>query len=151
MTGSQRVLRPSRLSIARGLLVIGLVLGLISWKESIDHIGAADFLVPGYALGATHAWYHVFREAGGDVAKMAVFLLLFFGPSDWRTPVTWWIGLILMLGYYAPYWIGEPLLAALSAPVPIAGWVHLATATFVIVGHAVARPAFIVNQGKPNG
>jgi len=75
--------------------VIGLSIGLVSWKESIGHIGNANFLVPAYPLGPTHAWYHVFREVCGDVAKMAVFLLLFFGPDWWRTPVAWSICLIL--------------------------------------------------------
>lgn len=138
----------SRLNIARALLATGLAVGLLSWKESVGHIGNDDFLVPAYPLGATHAWYHVFREAGGDVAKMTVFILLFFGPSPWRTPVTWWIGLILMLGYYAPFWIGEPFLPALSAPIPIAGWIHLAMAMLAFGGLGLARPAFTLPERK---
>jgi hypothetical protein len=39
---------------------------------------------------------------------MAVFLLIFFEHPDWRERRTWWIGLILMLGYHAPFWIGDP-------------------------------------------
>jgi hypothetical protein len=85
------------------------------------HIGNANFLVPAYPLGSTHAWCHVFREVCRDVAKMAVFPLPFFGPDRWRTPVAWSICLILMLGCYAPFWIGEPFLPALTAPIPIAG------------------------------
>jgi hypothetical protein len=131
-----------RLNIARTSLVIGLLIGLMSWTESVDHIGNADFLVPAYPLGPTHAWYHIFREVCGDVAMMLVFLLLFFGADQWRTPITWWIGLILMVGYYAPFWIGEPFLPALSAPTPIAGWAHLAMAGFAFFGLALARPAF---------
>lgn len=134
----------TRLTIARASLVIGLLIGLISWKESVGHIGNADFLVPAYPLGATHAWYHVFREVCGDVAKMAVFLLLFFGSDQWRMPATWWICLILMLGYYTPFWIGEPFLPALSAPIPAAGWAHLAMAFFAFLGLALARPSFLL-------
>ena len=137
----------TRLNIARASLVIGLLIGLMSWTESVEHVGNADFLVPAFPLGATHAWYHVFREACGDVAKMAVFLLLFFGPDLWRKPITWWICLILMLGYYAPFWIGEPFLPALSAPIPIAGWVHLAMAFFAFSGLALARPTFLQPEG----
>ena len=100
-------------------------------------------LVPGYPLGATHGWYHVFREICGDVAKVVVFLFLFFGSARWRTPATWWIGFILMLGYYAPFWIGEPFLPALSAPIPIAGWTHVAMASFAFFGLAFARLSFL--------
>lgn len=45
----------SRLNIARALLAAGLAVGLLSWEESVGHIGNADFLVPAYPLGATHA------------------------------------------------------------------------------------------------
>jgi hypothetical protein len=120
----------SRPNIARSSLVIGLLIGLVSWKESVGHIGNASFRVPAYPLGLTHAWYHIFREVCGDVAKMGVFLLLFFGPDRWRTPVAWSICLILILGYYAPIWVGEPFLPALSAPIPIAGAAHVVIAVF---------------------
>lgn len=138
----------SRLNIARAALAAGLAVGLLSWKESAGHVGAEDFLVPAYPLGATHAWHHVFREVCGDVAKMAVFILLFFGPSPWRTPATWWIGLILMLGYYAPFWIGDPFLPALSAPIPVEGWIHLAMALLAFGGLGLARPAFTLPERK---
>ena len=132
----------TRLNTARALLVIGLLIGMMSWKEGVDHIGNANFLVPAFPLAATHAWYHIFREICGDVAKMAVFLLLFFGPQQWRTRVAWWICLVLMLGYYAPFWIGEPFQPRLSAPIPFAGHVHLAMAFFAFLGLALARSSF---------
>jgi hypothetical protein len=135
----------ARLNAARALLVMGLLIGLMSWKESVGHIGNANFLVPAFPLVPTHAWYHIFREVCGDVAKMGVFLLLFFGPTHWRTAVAWWICLVLMLGYYAPFWIGEPFLRALSAPIPFAGHVHVAMALFAFVGLALARPSFAVS------
>lgn len=132
----------SRLTIARVLLVVGLGVGLPSWRESVGHIGNADFLAPASPLGPTHSWYHVFREVCGDVAKMVVFLLLFFGPARWRTSATWWIGLALMLGYYAPFWIGEPFLPALSAPNMPAAIIHVVMALFAFAGLFLARPAF---------
>jgi hypothetical protein len=85
-------LTSTHLTIARVLLLVGLSIGLLSWRESVDHIGNADFRVPAFPLGATHSWYHVFREVCGDVAKMVVFLLLFFGSPRWRTPTSWWMG-----------------------------------------------------------
>ena len=130
------------LTIARALLVIGLGVGLLSWRESVGHIGNANFLTPAYPLGATHGWYHVFREVCGDVAKMVVFLLLLFRSAQWRTPATWWIGLILMLGYYAPFWIGEPVLPALSAPTTPAAITHVVMTLFTLGALFVARPAF---------
>jgi hypothetical protein len=138
----------SRLNIARSSLLIGLLIGLVSWKESVGHIGNANFLVPAYPLGPSHAWYHVFREVCGDVAKMAVFLLLFFGSDRWRTPVAWSICLILMLGYYAPFWIGEPFLPALTAPIPIAGVAHVAMAVFAFLALASPDQASCFPKGK---
>ena len=135
-----------RLTIARLFLALGLGIGLLSWSESAGHIGNANFLVRNYPLGATHSWYHVFREVCGDVAKMAVFLLLFFGSAQWRTPVTWWVGLILMLGYYAPFWIGEPFLPALSAPNTAASTVHILMAVLAFAALGLAGPVFHSNK-----
>jgi hypothetical protein len=136
----------TRLTIGRVLLLVGLGVGRLSWRESVGHIGNADFRVPAYPLGATHSWYHVFREVCGDVADMTVFQLLFFGSPAWRTPNSWWIGLVLMLGYYAPFWIGEPILPELSAPNDAAAIVHIVMALFAFSALFVARPAF--NQFK---
>ena len=140
----------ARLNTARASLVIGLLIGLMSWKESVGHIGNADFLVPSFPLVATHAWYHVFREACGDIAKMGVLLLFFFGPQHWRTTIGWWVCLILMLGYYAPFWIGEPFLHELSAPIPFAGRVHVAMAFFAFLGLALAQPSFFRSRRPGN-
>ena len=134
-----------RLLVARVLLLAGLGVGLLSWRESIGHIGNADFLVPSYPLGPTHSWYHVFREVCGDVAKMAVLLLIFFRPPRWRNGFTCAIALILMPGYYAPFWIGEPFLTALSAPNWMVATVHVAMATLAFLALAVAHPDFNAN------
>ena len=139
----------AHLSLARVLIVIGIGIGLLSWRESVGHIGNANFLAPAYPLGPTHAWYHVFRVVCGDVAKMAVFLLIFFGPKRWRTPVTWTIALALMLGYYAPFWIGEPFLPALAAPNLPAAVVHILMAVFAFAALFVARPSFQLSS-EPN-
>lgn len=130
------------LIIARILLIVGLGVGLLRWRENVGHIGNPGFRVDAYPLGATHSWYHVFCEVCGDAAKMAVFVLLFFGSARWRTPVTWWIGLVLMLGYYAPFWIGEPFLSALSAPNTPAAIILIVMALFAGAALFAARPAF---------
>lgn len=136
----------ARIISARALLLVGLGIGLLSWRESVGHIGNADFVVPAYRLSLTHSWYHVFREVCGDVAKMAVLLLIFFGSSRWRTPVTWRIGLILMLGYYAPFWIGEPFLPALAAPNTPAAIIHIVMALFAFAALLLARSSFHLSE-----
>lgn len=50
--------------------------------------------------------------------------------------------LILMLGYYAPFWIGAPFLPALSAPNQQAEMVHVAHATLSFLALAIAFPLF---------
>lgn len=129
----------TRLNLARTSLVLGLLIWLMNWEESVGHTSNADFLVLGYPFGATHAWNLVFREVCRDVAKMATTLLLFFGTCRWRIPIT----LILMLGYYEPFWIGEPFLPVSSALIPIDGWGHLAMAFFALLGLGLVRPSFL--------
>ena len=48
---------------------------MFSGQETVGHIGNPDFAISGYPLAPEHSWYHFFRGACGDVAKMAVFLL----------------------------------------------------------------------------
>ena len=136
----------TRLLMGRILLVAGITVGGLSWRETIDHVGSADFLVERSSLGSTHAWYHAFREACGDVAKIAVMLLIFFGSTRWRTPCTWWVGLILALGYYAPFWIGAPFLPALSAPNHVAEAIHVTMAALAFAALFLTRPAFSADE-----
>ncbi len=96
-----------------------------------------------FPLGPTHAWYHVFREVGKDVAEMAVFLAVFFGHPSLRTRGTWWLILVLMLGYYAPFWIGQPFVPALSAPNAIANVIHIVMAALAFAALFVGRSAFV--------
>ena len=125
------------------MLVAGLAIGLVSWRESVAHLGDPSFVLPpGFPEGTKHAQYHVFREVCGDVAKMAVFLLVFFGPARYRTPQTWRIVLILMIGYYAPFWVGKPFLRELSAPNRVASAAHVAMAAFAFAALLTSRPRF---------
>lgn len=144
------------LSAARVSLVLGLLIGLGSWWETVTHIGNPAYVLPAtFPEGSTHAWYHAFREVCGDVAHMAIFLAVFFGPSRLRTPDIWWITFILMVGYYAPFWIGEPFLPDLAAPNTVASLVHILMAAFAFLGLVLAwpnfmqRPARVTRVGSP--
>ena len=142
----------ARLTIARLLLVAGLLVGLPSWWETVTHIGNPQYVLPAtFPEGTTHAWYHALREASSDVTKMGVFLIVFFGPAWLRTRAIWWGLLILMVGYYAPFWIGEPFLAALSAPSALANAIHVAMALLAFASLIVARPAFARDQAAVLG
>jgi len=137
-------MRNTNLIIARGLLIIGLVIGLKSWWMTITHVGDESYqLVSEFTKGSYHTWYHAFREAIADIAAMLVLLLIFFGKSHWRTPKTWWVSLILMMGYYAPFWIGAPFYPQLAAPNMGAEMVHLAMAIPPVIGLFLAKKTFI--------
>ena len=139
----------SRLSWARIFLALGLAIRLGSRWETVTHIGNPDYVLPtDFPEGSTHAWYHAFREVCGDAAHMAIFLVVFFGPSRARTPAIWWIILVLMLGHYTPFWIGEPFLPALSAPNATASSIHILMAGFAFLGLFLARSTFMQGAGE---
>jgi hypothetical protein len=78
----------------------------------------------------------------GDVATILVLLLLFFGSPSFRTSGTWWVALILMIGYYSPFWIGMPFNSALAAPTLEAELRHIAQAAIPLAALFVARRDF---------
>ncbi|MBS9774378.1 MAG: hypothetical protein KGV59_04390 [Tenacibaculum sp.] len=133
----------NKLNIARVLLLIGLIIGLKSWWQTISHINDTTYvLVPEFTKGTHHAWYHAFREAIGDLSSMIVLLIVFFGKEKWRTPNTWIISLILMIGYYTPFWVGTPFIPELAAPHLTAEIVHLAMAIPPIIALFLAKKYF---------
>jgi len=73
---------------------------------------------------------------------MVVILMLLFGKPQNRTPFTWLLSLLLMLGYYAPFWIGTPFLGQLSAPNIGAEIVHIVMAVLALGGLAIVRSEF---------
>ncbi len=132
-----------RLTIGRILLIIGLIIGLKSWQMTIQHVGDPTYiLISEFTKGSTHAWYHAFREAIGDLAAMVILLLTFLGGVSCRTPITWYNCLILMVGYYAPFWIGTPFVPELAAPHMKAEIIHILMAFFPTVGLFVSRSEF---------
>lgn len=133
----------SRLNIARVLVVIGLFIGLESLRATFSHIGDPLFtLPPEFGGGTKHAWYHVLREFMGDVATITAILVIFFAPGKWRVPATWWLCLIIMFGYFSPFWIGMPFNSALAAPSLDAEIRHIVQAVLPLAGLFLARASF---------
>ena len=93
-------------------------------------------------LNLARGWYHVFREAIGDLSAMIILLLIYFGNKKWRTPTTWWIAFIVMIGYYAPFWIGTPFVPQLAAPHMTAELIHLGMAIPPFISLFLARNVF---------
>lgn len=120
---------------ARVLVIIGFLAGYGSVGSTFEHIGDERFL-------PTHVWYHFFREGIGDVATMVAILVILFAAPRFRTPIVWWLMLILMLGFYGPFWIGMPFMAELAAPSMTAEIVHLSMAIPAFLGWALAYRHF---------
>lgn len=86
-----------------------------------------------------HIWYHLFREANGDVIAMIVILILMFMPADSRDRRSWWIMMIILAGYYSPFWTARFIDSGMTAPHLVAELVHLIMAILPILGVFFAR------------
>ena len=73
---------------------------------------------------------------------MAAILVILFAAPKFRTPLTWWVMLILMIGFYAPFWAGTPFMAELAAPNRAAEINHLQMAIPALLGCFLAIPQF---------
>lgn len=73
---------------------------------------------------------------------MAAILLILFAAPRFRSPITWWVMLVLMLGYYAPYWVGVPFMAELGAPSLQAEVNHVSQAVPPLLGAVLGRRHF---------
>jgi hypothetical protein len=128
---------------ARVLVIIGFLAGWNSLSATARHIGNDAFLlVPEAPLAQSHAWHHYFRELGHDFATMAAILVILFVAPRFRTPASWWVMLILMLGFYAPFWVGVPFMPELGAPNRDAEINHLAMAIPALLGCLLAKRHF---------
>lgn len=135
---------------ARALIIIGFLAGWTSVGATIRHIGSDLFLLTERApLTPTHAWHHYFREIGGDFGAMAGILVIIFAAPQFRTPLTWWVMLILMVGFYAPFWVGVPFMAELGAPSLAAEINHLSMAIPTLIGCFLARRHFFGAMQQP--
>jgi hypothetical protein len=136
-----------RLWIARGLVIVGFLAGWNSLGATVGHIGNDLFLfVADSPNGPAHSWHHFFRELGGDFGAMAAILMILFAVPRYRSPLAWWVMLVLMIGFYAPFWVGAPFMAELGAPSRAAEINHLVMAVPTVIGCFVAWPFY-----RPHG
>lgn len=133
----------TRINIARALTIIGFAIGLRSVYFTWDHIGNAGFLLtPDSRLAVTHSWHHYFREVFGDVGAMVGVLLILWAPARLRGPLLWWVMLVLLLGFYAPFWVGTPFMAELAAPTMGAEIQHVFMALPPMIAAFLCRKSF---------
>jgi hypothetical protein len=133
------------MTTVRVLAVCGFLYGIQSslWA-TFTHIGSE-------AMGPGHTWYHFLREVGLDIGALSALLIILFGAAKVRTPATWWIALVLMLGYYAPYWVGAPFMEELYPPGgfwSVADWNHYIQAGLPLLALFLGRGHFY--QSEPN-
>lgn len=125
---------------ARILVIIGFLAGWTSLGATANHLGNDLFLLtPSSPIAPTHAWHHYLRELGAQFGAMAGILLILFAPPRQRTPVAWWVMLVLMIGFYAPFWIGVPFNPGYGAPNTDAEINHLSMAIPALLGAFLAK------------
>ena len=128
---------------ARGLVIIGFLAGYVPVGATFRHIGNDFFLLtPEAYLDVTHSWHHFLREGFGDLGAMVAILAILFVAPQYRNPAMWWVMVILMIGFYAPFWVGVPFMAELAAPDMAAEIAHLGMAVPSLVGCFLARRHF---------
>jgi hypothetical protein len=129
---------------ARGLVIIGFLAGYVPVGATFRHIGNDQFLLtPEAYLDVTHSWHHFLREGFGDLGAMVAILAILFAAPRYRNPAMWWVMLILMIGFYAPFWVGVPFMAELAAPNMAAEIAHLSMAVPSLLGCFLAKRHFI--------
>ena len=125
---------------ARVLVIIGFLAGWTSLGATAAHLGNDLFLLtPDSPVTPTHSWHHFMRELGAQFGAMAAILVILFAAPRHRTPVAWWAMLILMLGFYAPFWIGVPFNPGYGAPNMGAEINHLSMAVPALLGAFLAK------------
>ena len=141
----------SKLNAARALILIGVLVGVESLIQTFMHIGDPLFLISAdHPGGPEHAWYHAFREAIGDIATITITLTVFFGKPWFRSPATWYITLIALVGYYAPFWVGIPFNSALAAPTIEAEIRHIIQAAVPLSALFLAKKDFFASVENTN-
>ena len=128
---------------ARGLVIVGFLAAYTPVGATFAHIGDESTRM---ITSSTHSWHHFFREGFGDLSAMAAILVILFAAPRFRHPTMWWVMLILMFGFYAPFWVGTPFMSELGAPSMAAEIAHLQTAVPAVLGCFLARRHFM-SQG----
>ena len=135
--------------VSRILVLVGFALGYGSIGATVGHLGNDAFLLVDAApVTQTHSWHHFLRELGGDFGAMIAILLILFAAPRFRTPLNWWIMLVLMLGFYGPFWVGVPFNPAYGAPNLGAEINHLSMAVPALLGCFAAWPCFRAQQAE---
>lgn len=130
----------NRMNVGRALTVFGFVIGLRSVLLTWGHIGSDLFLLtPEAPLAVSHSWHHYFREVFGDFGAMIGVCILLWAPPQFRGPAIWWTMLVLLMGFYAPFWVGVPFMAELAAPSLNAEIQHVVMAVPPLIGLFVVR------------
>ena len=128
---------------ARVLVIAGFLFGWNSLGATMRHMGNELFLLVAESPnGPAHSWHHFFRELGGDFGAMAAILVILFAAPRYRNALTWSVMLILMIGFYAPFWVGVPFMPELGAPSVAAEINHLLMAVPTLLGCFLAWPSF---------
>jgi len=128
---------------ARVLVIIGFLAGYIPVGSTFRHIGDDAFLLTSEAyLDVTHSWHHFLREGFGDLGAMVAILAILFVAPRYRNPPMWWVMLILMVAFYAPFWVGVPFMAELAAPNMGAEIAHLSMAVPSLLACFLAKRHF---------
>ena len=117
--------------------------GWNSLGATVRHLGNDLFLLVEISPnGQAHSWHHFLRELGGDFGAMAAILIILFAAPRFRSSLNWWIMLVLMIGFYAPFWVGVPFMAELGAPSLSAEINHLLMAGPALAGCLLAKRHF---------
>lgn len=133
----------SNLWTARALIIFGFISAYGPVGATFRHIGNERTLL---ITSSAHSWHHFFREGFGDLGAMAAILVIVFAAPRYRNPLMWWVMLTLMVGFFAPFWVGVPFMAELAAPSMSAEIQHLQMAVPAVIGCFLARRHFINNK-----
>ena len=134
---------------ARALVIIGFLAGWGSLGATFAHLGDPSTLMTQAGV-PTHSWHHFLRELGAQFGIMAAVLVILFMKPVQRSSAVWWVMVLLLVGFYAPFWIGLPFDAAYGAPSMSAEINHLSMAVPALLGVFLARRHFAgVKQPGP--
>ncbi|WP_299772499.1 hypothetical protein [uncultured Pseudoteredinibacter sp.] len=129
------------------MTMLGFLIGLADLSRTFSRVGDEAYLLMATSGAVVNdTWRHALHESIGGVAVMVSVLYIYFAGPPSRTPTTWVVVMILLVGHYAPFWIGTPFLPELGAPHWRAELIHILMAAFPLAGALIARPVFMTNK-----
>jgi hypothetical protein len=129
------------LRFARVLISLAFLISFVSLFETLSHVWDPEYYIPTLTDGPEHARFHFLREFASSVGKIIAVCVILFQPERWRTPALWWVMVILVVSYYAGFWIGYPVLGV-GAPNTAARVIHTSTTVLGLAGVLLARQGF---------